>query len=98
MTGIVISDSPPMRAYDAVGARFETSSRTTVTPTAVTTVTTFTRTSNPCLPMLGGVAEVREKIGSFVGVLVGAELRCRLAVGPALAEVVWADHDGDHSS
>ena len=45
------------------------------------------------LSMLGGVGGVRERIGSFVGVFVGTELRHLRAVGPAIAAVDWAAHD-----
>ena len=46
------------------------------------------------LAMLEGVEEVREKIGAFVGIVVGAELRRLRAVGPAIAAVYcWALHD-----
>ena len=45
------------------------------------------------LAALGGVAEVREHIGGFVGIVVGAELRRLRAVGPAIAAVDWAAHD-----
>ena len=45
------------------------------------------------LAALGGVAEVREEIGAFVGIVVGAELRRLRAVGPAIAAVDWAAHD-----
>ena len=45
------------------------------------------------LAALGGVDEVREEIGAFVGVVVGAELRRLRAVGPAIAAVDWAAHD-----
>ena len=45
------------------------------------------------LSMLGGVKEVRERVGSFVGVFVGTELRHLRAVGPAIAAVDWAAHD-----
>ena len=71
----------------------ETTSTTTVTPTAVTNVVTVTRTTNPCLPMIGGVEAVRERIGEFVGVVVGSELRHLRAVGPAIAAIDWAAHD-----
>ena len=43
--------------------------------------------------MIGGVAEVRERIGEFVGVVVGSELRHLRAVGPAIAAIDWAAHD-----
>ena len=36
---------------------------------------------------------LREEIGAFVGVVVGAELRRLRAVGPAIAAVDWAAHD-----
>ena len=42
-----------------------------------------------------GVEEVREKIGAFVGIVVGAELRRLRAVGPAIAAVDWAAHDDE---
>ena len=45
------------------------------------------------LAALGGVAEVREEIGAFVGIVVGAELRRLRVVGPAIAAVDWAAHD-----
>ena len=45
------------------------------------------------LAALGGVDEVREEIGAFVGVVVGAELRRLRAVGPAITAVDWAAHD-----
>ena len=45
------------------------------------------------LAALGGVAEVREQIAEFVGIVVGAELRHLRAVGPAIAAVDWAAHD-----
>ena len=45
------------------------------------------------LAALGGVDEVREEIGAFVGIVVGAELRRLRAVGPAIAAVDWAAHD-----
>ena len=45
------------------------------------------------LAALGGVAEVREEIAEFVGIVVGAELRRLSAVGPAIAAVDWAAHD-----
>ena len=45
------------------------------------------------LAALGGVAEVRELIAQFVGIVVGTELRHLRAVGPAIAAVDWAAHD-----
>ena len=45
------------------------------------------------LAALGGVAEVREQIAEFVGIVVGVELRHLRAVGPAIAAVDWAAHD-----
>ena len=45
------------------------------------------------LAALGGVAEVREQIAEFVGIVVGTELRHLRAVGPAIAAVDWAAHD-----
>ena len=45
------------------------------------------------LAALGGVAEVREQIAEFVGIVVGAELRHLRAVGPAIAAIDWAAHD-----
>ena len=45
------------------------------------------------LAALGGVAEVREQIAAFVGIVVGAELRHLRAVGPAIAAIDWAAHD-----
>ena len=45
--------------------------------------------------MFEGVPEVREKIGAFVGIAVGVELRRLRAVGPAIAAVDWAAHDED---
>ena len=45
------------------------------------------------LAALGGVDVVREEIGAFVGIVVGAELRRLRAVGPAIAAVDWAAHD-----
>ena len=44
---------------------------------------------------LGGVAEVREQIAEFAGIVVGAELRHLRAVGPAIAAVDWTAHDED---
>ena len=37
--------------------------------------------------------EVRERVGAFVGVVVGAELRRLRALGPAIAAIDWAAHD-----
>ena len=34
-----------------------------------------------------------EKIGAFVGVVVGAELGHTRAMGPAIAAIDWAAHD-----
>ena len=45
------------------------------------------------LAALGGVAEVREQIAEFVGIVVGVELRHLRAVGPAIAAIDWAAHD-----
>ena len=45
------------------------------------------------LAALGGVAEVREQIAEFVGIVVGAELRHLRAVGPAIMAIDWAAHD-----
>ena len=45
------------------------------------------------LAALGGVDEVREEIGAYVGIVVGAELRRLRAVGPAIAAVDWTAHD-----
>ena len=45
------------------------------------------------LAALGGVAEVREQIAEFVGVVVGAELRHLRAVGPAWRAVFWEHYD-----
>jgi len=45
------------------------------------------------LAMLEGVEGVRAKIGAFVGIVVGVELRRLRAVGPAIAAVDWAAHD-----
>jgi hypothetical protein len=39
------------------------------------------------------VAEVREQIARFVGIVVGTELRHLRAVGPAIAAIDWAAHD-----
>ena len=53
----------------------------------------MTRTTNPCLPIIGGVEAVRERIAAFAGIVVGAELRHLRAVGPAIAAIDWAAHD-----
>ena len=45
------------------------------------------------LARLEGMEEVRERIGAFAGIVVGAELRRLRAVGPAIAAVDWAAHD-----
>ena len=45
------------------------------------------------LAALGGVDEVREEIGAYVGIVVGAELRRLRAVGPAISAVDWSAHD-----
>ena len=45
------------------------------------------------LAALGGVDEVREEIGAYVGIVVGAELRRLRVAGPAIAAVDWAAHD-----
>ena len=45
------------------------------------------------LAALGGVAEVREQIAEFAGIVVGTELRHLRAVGPAIAAIDWAAHD-----
>ena len=66
---------------------------TTATLLEATATKTITTTTNPCLPLLGGVVEVREEIGAFVGIFVGAELRRLRAVGPAIASVDWRVHD-----
>ena len=34
-----------------------------------------------------------ERIGEFVGIVMGAELRRLRALGPAMAAVDWAAHD-----
>ena len=36
---------------------------------------------------------MREEIGAYVGIVVGAELRRLRVVGPAIAAVDWAAHD-----
>ena len=88
-----MSECPPMRSYDATGARVTTTTTTTVTLTAVTTIMTQTRTTNPCLPLLAGEPGLLEEIAAFVGIVVGAELRHTRAMGPAIAAVDWAAHD-----
>ena len=50
-------------------------------------------TTNPYLPQLAGKPGLLEKIGAFVGIVVGAELRHTRAMGPAMAAVDWAAHD-----
>ena len=41
----------------------------------------------------GGVAEVREGIGAFVGVTVGVQLRRLRAATAALTTIDWTAHD-----
>ena len=55
--------------------------------------TTLTSTTNPCLPLLAGKPGLLEKIGAFVGIVVGVELRHTRAMGPAIAAIDWAAHD-----
>ena len=45
------------------------------------------------LAALGGLDKVREEIGAFVGIVVGAELRRLRAAGAVIAAVDWAAHD-----
>ena len=50
-------------------------------------------TTNPYLPQLAGKPGLLEKIGAFVGIVVGAELRHTRAMGPGLLYFDWAAHD-----
>ena len=50
-------------------------------------------TTNPYLPQLAGKPGLLEKIGAFVGIVVGVELRHTRAMGPAIAVIDWAAHD-----
>ena len=50
-------------------------------------------TTNPYLPQLAGKPGLLEKIGAFVGIVVGVELRHTRAMGPAMAAIDWAAHD-----
>ena len=50
-------------------------------------------TTNPYLPQLAGKPGLLEKIGAFVGIVVGVELRHTRAMGPAIAAIDWAAHD-----
>ena len=45
------------------------------------------------LSALEGLGEVREKVGAFVGIVAGAELRRLRAVRPAIDAINWAEHD-----
>ena len=47
------------------------------------------------LSMLEGLGEVREKIGAYVGVVVGVELRRLRGVVGLIAAVDWDAHDED---
>ena len=50
------------------------------------------------LSVFEGVEEVRERVGAFVGVVVGAELRRLRALGPAIAAIDWAAHDEERQA
>ena len=94
MTATTTAECPPTYLDDkTTSARVTIATVTTVTPTAITTVITQTRTSNPFLPMLGDEVGLLEEIAAFVGIVMGAELRRTRAMGPAIAAVDWAAHD-----
>ena len=93
-----ILEAPTVRILDVPGQRVVISSVTTVTPTALKTVTTTSRTNNAILPMLAGLEGVLMKIAAFSGVVVGEELRHTRRIGPGFAAIDWDEHDADYDS
>jgi hypothetical protein len=88
----ITGETEPVCLTDANGFRVVITTVTTFARSNITNVTTTVRTTNPILPMLEGVPDVRERIAHFVGVVVGAELRRTRTMGPAIAAVNWAAH------
>ena len=91
--GPTIIEAPVVRILDVPGQRVVVSSVTTVTPTALKTVTTTSRTHNAVLPTLAGLEGVLMKIAAFSGVVVGEELRHTRGIGPGFAAINWYEHD-----
>jgi len=49
--------------------------------------------ANPVLPLIGGIRDVKELVASFVGVVMGEELRHARAICPAIDAIDWSAED-----